>query len=165
MNVSIGTTAFFAGNYTPDTRSIWIPCEGQSVKENDYRILYSAIGSRLYSDHGNFNLPTLENLSPLRNIICSEGQYPPTFEEENYVAFVTTLKGNTVPNGWELCDGHSLSPFEYPMLHSIIGYNFGSEPKSEVNGMRKFYLPKLNKQGGKQYIICVNGEFPTEKTR
>ncbi|MEI7528774.1 MAG: phage tail protein [Elusimicrobiota bacterium] len=54
---------------------------------------------------------------------------------------VKMLAGNTVPNGWLLCDGRKVHIHSYPALYSAIGARYGAVDNSVKKGT--FHLPNL----------------------
>ena len=52
---------------------------------------------------------------------------------------IKAYAGNTVPNGWLLCDGSEVLIESYPLLYAIIGGSWGTASDNE-----HFVLPNLN---------------------
>ena len=49
-----------------------------------------------------------------------------------------TFMGDSLPNGWLLCDGSEVSRNHYPKLFNVIGTNYGSG-----DGISTFDIPNL----------------------
>jgi len=56
---------------------------------------------------------------------------------DNYLGEVRIFAGNYAPEGWQFCNGQSLSVSEYQALYSLIGTTYGGD------GVNTFALPDL----------------------
>ena len=57
-----------------------LPCDGRSLTRNDYRALFSLIGTTFGSNSSStFNLPNLRSITPpgMMYAICTQGLWPP----------------------------------------------------------------------------------------
>lgn len=78
--------------------------------------------------------------------------------DQAYIGTVLLVAFNFEPVGWALCNGQTLSISQNTALFSLLGTNYGGD------GQTTFGLPKLNAsalQAGLNYIICVNGIYPS----
>ena len=172
MKVHIGTIALFAGKFTPRG---WLPCNGASLPADDYSVL-TALGFDSNFSNNTINLPQLEDLGKVKYFVCVEhGSFPPSFEDENYIGFVTSLEAErltAVPDGWVLCDGLILNPNganlddeykAYESIAQIVGIKYGKNKDwdSYPHQSNSIGLPNLNNPDGDTYIICIKGNVPT----
>jgi microcystin-dependent protein len=95
---------------------------------------------------------------------------------DGFVAQIMMFAGDFVPRGWAPCDGRLLAINQFEVLFAVIGSRFGGD------GRTTFALPDLRGRvpvgsgGGvrrgldrirrrpefdAQYVICVEGSFPT----
>lgn len=78
---------------------------------------------------------------------------------------------NTIPTGWHLCDGSSMSRTDYAALFSTIGTTFGSNDSSSFNlpDMRGLYVAgrgangynNINGKGGSNTVTLGISEMPS----
>lgn len=78
---------------------------------------------------------------------------------------------NTIPTGWHLCDGSSMSRTEFASLFSTIGTTFGSNDSSSFNlpDMRGLYVAgrgangynNINSKGGANTVQLTVNEIPS----
>lgn len=85
---------------------------------------------------------------------------------------------NTIPTGWHLCDGSSLSRTEYATLFAVIGTTFGNNDSTTFklpDMMERFVVGKgkptsqggladydtLNKKGGQNKVALTINEMPS----
>lgn len=78
--------------------------------------------------------------------------------EINCIGIIMLFNGTTAPEGWFPCDGRTLKINQYPALYAVVGNEFGSDLKYEV---QEFNLPILPNIGSCKHIICANGDFPS----
>lgn len=77
---------------------------------------------------------------------------------EAYIGTIMLAGFNFAPRGWMLCAGQLLPIAQYQAVFALLGTTYGGD------GRTNFALPKLNAgslQEGLQYIICVEGIFPS----
>jgi len=75
-----------------------------------------------------------------------------------YIGTIMLVGFNYAPLNWAFCNGQILPINEYTALFSLLGTTYGGDGKSN------FALPKLNAdalQTGLNYIICLNGIYPS----
>ena len=70
------------------------------------------------------------------------------------IGVVQAFAGNTVPNGWLLCDGSAVSRTDYADLYAVIGATYG-----DGDGSTTFNLPDLVDK-----FVQGNATSGTEKT-
>lgn len=78
--------------------------------------------------------------------------------DQAYIGAIVLVGFNFAPTGWNFCNGQLLPINEYMALFSLLGTTYGGD------GTTNFALPNLNAgslQSGLNYIICVNGIFPS----
>lgn len=78
---------------------------------------------------------------------------------------------NTIPTGWHLCDGSSMSRTDYASLFSTIGVTFGSNDSSSFNlpDMRGLYVAgrgangynAINDKGGLNTVQLTVNQMPS----
>jgi len=77
-------------------------------------------------------------------LICSEGVLPPgqgdgSFDMNTpFLGQIVAYAGNTIPQGWQACDGSSLSVAIYNGLYLVIGSRYGGD------GINTFATPNLS---------------------
>jgi microcystin-dependent protein len=79
-------------------------------------------------------------------------------ERDAYLGAIVLAAFNYEPTNWLRCDGRLLPIAQNQALFSLLGTTYGGD------GRTNFALPKLNAdalQTGLQYIICVNGVYPS----
>jgi microcystin-dependent protein len=77
---------------------------------------------------------------------------------DQYIGAITLVAFNFAPVNWAMCDGQILPINQYTALFSLLGTTYGGD------GVTNFALPKLNAgalQSGLNYIICLNGIYPS----
>ncbi|GEQ85803.1 hypothetical protein ULMS_13110 [Patiriisocius marinistellae] len=74
---------------------------------------------------------------------------------EMYLGQVLLFAGNFTPVNWAICEGQILQISQNQSLFAILGTRFGGD------GRETFGLPKIASHDGINYIICVNGIFPS----
>ncbi len=80
---------------------------------------------------------------------------------------------NTIPTGWHLCDGSSMSRADYPALFSVLGTTYGNNDSStfKLPDMQGLYVAgkgannynSLNQKGGKNTVALAVNEIPKHK--
>ncbi len=77
---------------------------------------------------------------------------------EAYIGSILLVGFNFAPPNWALCQGQLLPINQYTALFSLLGTTYGGD------GRTNFALPKLDAsalQSGLNYIICLNGVYPS----
>jgi microcystin-dependent protein len=79
---------------------------------------------------------------------------------EGTLGEIRIFAGSFPPQGWAFCNGQSMPINQYQALYTILGTTYGGD------GQTTFQLPKLSAPvnvGGTygQYIICIQGMYPT----
>ena len=77
---------------------------------------------------------------------------------DQYIGAIVLVGFNFAPPGWMLCNGQLLPINQYTALFSLLGTTYGGD------GLTNFALPNLNAsalQPGLNYMVCVNGIFPS----
>jgi microcystin-dependent protein len=75
-----------------------------------------------------------------------------------FIGSIMLVGFNFAPVNWAFCNGQLLPINQYTALFSLLGTTYGGD------GQTTFGLPKLNAgalQTGLNYIICLNGIYPT----
>ena len=83
---------------------------------------------------------------------------------EGYLGQIILFTSNYVPKYWMACDGREVEFKDYVPLGAVLGKEFpdGIKYNSNVPTGLKFNLPLLESPRKEvQYIICVNGNFPS----
>ena len=78
--------------------------------------------------------------------------------DQAYVGSIVLVGFNFAPVNWALCNGQLLPINQNTALFSLLGTTYGG------NGQTDFALPNLNAgalQSGLNYVICLNGIYPT----
>ncbi len=78
--------------------------------------------------------------------------------DQGYIGEIRLVGFNFAPVNWAFCNGDILQINQYMALFSLLGTTYGG------NGQTTFGLPNLNAgtlQPGLNYVICVNGIFPS----
>jgi len=78
--------------------------------------------------------------------------------DQAFIGSIVLVGFNFAPPGWLLCNGQTLSIGQNQALFALIGTTYGGD------GQTTFSLPNLNAgalQQGLNYMICVNGIFPS----
>jgi microcystin-dependent protein len=60
-----------------------------------------------------------------------------------------------VPSEFMLCNGQTLQIQSHQALFSLLGITHGG------NGVTTFALPNMTAPANMQYIICINGIYPS----
>lgn len=77
---------------------------------------------------------------------------------DTFIGNIMLVGFNFAPVGWAPCNGQLLPINQNTALFSLLGTTYGGD------GITTFALPKLNAgtlQEGLNYIICVNGIYPS----
>lgn len=77
---------------------------------------------------------------------------------ESYIGAIVLVAFNFAPQNWAFCQGQLLPINEYQALFSLLGTTYGGD------GQTNFALPKLDAgalQSGLNYMICLNGIYPS----
>ena len=75
-----------------------------------------------------------------------------------YIGTIMLVGFNFAPVGWAFCNGQLLPINQFTALFSLLGTTYGGD------GQTTFGLPNLNAgalQTGLNYIICLNGIYPS----
>ncbi len=75
-----------------------------------------------------------------------------------FIGSIVLVGFNFAPPDWALCQGQLLPINQYTALFSLLGTTYGGD------GRTNFALPKLDAsalQDGLQYMICLNGVYPS----
>ena len=75
-----------------------------------------------------------------------------------YIGAIMLVGFNFAPVNWAFCNGQLLPINQYQALFSLLGTMYGGD------GQTTFGLPKLDAdalQPGLNYIICLNGVYPS----
>jgi microcystin-dependent protein len=75
-----------------------------------------------------------------------------------YIGTIMLVGFNFAPRNWAHCNGQLLSISQNAALFSLLGVTYGGD------GQTTFALPNLNAdalQTGLNYIICLNGLYPS----
>jgi microcystin-dependent protein len=143
---STGTVILMPKSITPEG---FIPCDGRELDPSKDGLLYAVVGP---------TLPKLNDKFGFHHLLCSQGEfstgvkYTVDFDGDNFVGTVVPFEGNTIPNGWALCDGLRHAAEGYKQLASVLGTFQVAGKSGEF-----FDLPNT---GNERYIICAEGEFP-----
>jgi len=82
--------------------------------------------------------------------------------DEGTIGEIRLFAGNFAPQNWAFCKGQTLSVNQYMALYSILGVQYGGDGK--VNFQLPNLAPMKESDGGQtpiQYVICLNGMYPT----
>jgi hypothetical protein len=153
-----GSVVLFAGKEVPRE---FLLCDGRELPCNDYTLLRAM--REIQSTWDKLWLPKLEPVSGIPYIVRTDGifegshlSYEINFEEEDrMIGVVAPLKGDTIPQGWLLCDGRKLENGEAEMLKAVIGEKYRPNDDDWLY-IPKFYLPKTDTP----HVICAEGAFP-----
>lgn len=103
---------------------------------------------------------------------------------EGYLGEIKIFAGTFAPTNWAFCHGQTITIMSNPALFSIIGAHYGGDGRSSfaLPDLRKkvpvgsdmsnlgatevFSSPEANSSNqieglAVNYIICINGHFPT----
>jgi microcystin-dependent protein len=78
--------------------------------------------------------------------------------DQAYIGAIVLVGFNFAPVNWAFCNGQVLPINQNTALFSLLGVTYGGD------GQTNFALPNLNAgalQSGLNYIICVNGVYPS----
>jgi microcystin-dependent protein len=73
-----------------------------------------------------------------------------------FVGQIILFSGNFAPRHWAICDGKLLRIQNFQKLFSIIGTTYGGD------GQRTFALPKMQPYGETNFIIALEGIYPSQ---
>jgi microcystin-dependent protein len=152
-------------------RPAWLPCDGQTLKMEDYPQLYAVLGNRFGGDGlRTFSLPKLspeESLGkPTVGYFIIPALYPdaePDWDSLSpftYYGFsfftgqIALWPGEKAPDTWAFCEGQTLLIAEHKAFFRYIGIQFGGDGKVDFN------LPNLPPKDGVKYIIRIKGADP-----
>jgi microcystin-dependent protein len=144
---STGTVILMPKSITPEG---FIPCDGRALHPSNDGLLFAVVGP---------TLPKLNDKFGFHHLLCSQGEfstgvkYTVDFDGDNFVGTVVPFEGDTIPDGWALCDGKTYPTTHNPMLAQVLGI-YGVSGKAE-----QFY--DMPNTGSERYIICVKGEYPS----
>jgi microcystin-dependent protein len=74
---------------------------------------------------------------------------------EPFVGQIILFVGDFAPRHWAICDGKLLLIQNFQKLFSIIGTTYGGD------GQRTFALPKMQPYGETNFIIALEGIYPS----
>jgi microcystin-dependent protein len=77
-----------------------------------------------------------------------------------YIGSIMLVGFNYAPPNWAPCNGQILPINQYQALFSLLGTTYGGD------GVTNFGLPKLDAgalQSGLNYLICLNGIYPSRQ--
>ena len=74
---------------------------------------------------------------------------------EPLMGTIFLFAGNFAPRGYAMCNGQTLPINQNAALFSILGTTYGGD------GMTTFALPKLSAPEGANYVIAINGVYPS----
>lgn len=83
---------------------------------------------------------------------------------EAYLGQIILFSNNYTPKDWLPCDGRELEFKEYMALGVVLGRELpeGVKYERDLPSDLKFSIPLLESPNSElQYIICVNGNFPS----
>jgi microcystin-dependent protein len=78
--------------------------------------------------------------------------------ENAYIGSIVLVAFNHAPANWAFCNGQILQINQNMALFALLGATYGGDGKTT------FAVPNLNAsalQSGLNYMICVNGVFPS----
>jgi microcystin-dependent protein len=78
--------------------------------------------------------------------------------ENAYIGSIVLVAFNYAPANWAFCNGQILQINQNMALFALLGATYGGDGKTT------FAVPNLNAsalQSGLNYMICVNGVFPS----
>ena len=78
--------------------------------------------------------------------------------DQAYIGAIVLAGFNFAPVNWAFCNGQLLPINQNMALFSLLGTTYGGD------GQTNFALPTLNAsalQSGLNYIICINGVYPS----
>ena len=74
---------------------------------------------------------------------------------EPFIGQIILFGGNFAIKGWSTCQGQLLSIAQNTALFSILGTTYGGD------GVTNFALPKIANVGEAQYLIALEGIYPS----
>lgn len=74
---------------------------------------------------------------------------------DSYLGEIVLVAFSYAPNGWLKCQGQYLPIAQNSALFSLLGTTYGGD------GMSTFRLPTIIAPTGLNYIICIQGSFPS----
>lgn len=157
IDAVIGQICLMPYSFTPIG---WVKCDGSAMSTVTYQSLFAAIGNTFGGDGvSNFYLPNLQSpLTGMNYFIAVDGMFPTDdFGIESYIGQVELFPNSYSSNGWEKCEGQSMSINSNEALYSILGTNFGG------NGISNFLLPDLRGTEPNEnlsYFVCKAGIYP-----
>ena len=72
-----------------------------------------------------------------------------------YLGEILLVAFGFAPKGWYKCEGQYLAINQNQALFSLLGTAYGGD------GMSTFRLPTMTAPTGMNYIICVQGSYPS----
>ncbi|MFZ2968262.1 MAG: tail fiber protein [Sulfuricurvum sp.] len=81
--------------------------------------------------------------------------------DEGYVGEVRMFAGTYAPVNWALCNGQLLSIMQYQALYSILGMSYGGDAHTTFGLPNLAGHPVVGSGHPINYIICLNGNYPT----
>ena len=78
--------------------------------------------------------------------------------DQTYIGTIVLVAFNYAPVNWAFCNGQLLPINQNMALFSLLGTTYGGD------GQTNFALPNLNASGlqsGLNYMICMNGVYPS----
>ncbi|HYP09827.1 MAG TPA: tail fiber protein [Bryobacteraceae bacterium] len=167
----IGEVRIFAGNNIPQG---WLACNGQSLNISEYEGLYSLIGTQYGGSGATFNLPNLQG-----KLVAGYGQGPGLTGYtlgQNFGSYAVTLSANQTAHVHAMqastAAATSLSPVN-GVFAALPSPSAAYVPNNAGTTLRQFDGAMLSSEGSNQahsnvmpclafnYIICVNGLYPT----
>lgn len=144
---TIGEIMVLAANYAPEG---WMACDGASLNANDYKELYSIIGTTYGGNSENFNLPKKADLDGSKYYICvSNGSYPEGMS--GILSQIKLFAGPQDIRGWVKCQGQLLQIAQNTQLFSVLGTKWGGD------GRTTFGVPNIpSPEGGNYWIDNTN---------
>ena len=157
----VGQIEIFPYNFAPHGYEF---CQGQLLPISMNTALFTLIQCNFGGDcKSTFALPNFTSLNPEGSNYCiaMQGTMPQGQASPSFIGEIAIFGYNSVPSGWMLCDGRSLSSTDYPALFQVIGTTFGGDGQNFFN-LPDFRNLPLSKSGG-FYAILATGdslEFP-----
>jgi microcystin-dependent protein len=169
---NLGTIILMTKKWQPKN---FLPCDGRLIDLNPNQGLYTVIGAPMpVKSYGKdqFYLPKLDDKFGCHYLICTSGFFPENtgisyhevnFEEANFIGMIAPLKGETIPDGWMLCDGKQYHYYlnleeeeaQNPLLANAVG-------DYRMAGKHGYFYDSPN-TGNERYVICVEGMLPLLK--
>lgn len=76
---------------------------------------------------------------------------------EPFIGQITLFAGNFAMKGWATCQGQIMPIAQYTALFSILGTTYGGDGKTT------FALPTIANVGEAQYLIALEGIYPSRQ--